>query len=461
MISAINDVGSSAQDALDNIEGMDRGLKEMLSNTVNLVTGVGNLAIAIKGVGIAAKGIEKASAILMVISAAIQVVSGIFSIFKGGESSMERTLRQFKELNAEIENLKNRSKLTNWEGTIFGNDGFEKAANAIKVYNEALERFNKTSNDIINKGLEAFNKPMDLSEVIAEMNVQTQHATWFRAAEYEDLGKLVPSLFDENGDVDFEGLKKFMESDMFKKLSKSNRELITNLVNDWELYQDALDEMRGYLSDIFGDIGSELTNALVDAFENGTDASKAFADSLSNMLETFAADMVKTLFFADILKQAEEELIETMADTSLSEEEKFARYAATLNKATKEAAENQDDAVAFLEMLQRMAEENGFDIFNGDDNAQEATSKGFKAMSQDTGDELNGRFTDIQGKVTDIRTFVLDLVATGKLQQQETTNIRDIMIQLNGNVADIRAYTQVLPEMSETMTSMNKKLENL
>ena len=38
---------------------------------------------------------------------------------------------------------------------------------------------------------------------------------------------------------------------------------------------------------------------------------------------------------------------------------------------------------------------------------QEATERGFKAMSQDTGDELNGRFTDIQGKVTDIRGYVM------------------------------------------------------
>ena len=38
---------------------------------------------------------------------------------------------------------------------------------------------------------------------------------------------------------------------------------------------------------------------------------------------------------------------------------------------------------------------------------QEATERGFQTMSQDTGDELNGRFTDIQGKVTDIRGYVM------------------------------------------------------
>ena len=34
-------------------------------------------------------------------------------------------------------------------------------------------------------------------------------------------------------------------------------------------------------------------------------------------------------------------------------------------------------------------------------------------MSQDTGDELNGRFTDIQGKVTDIRGYVMAMAQTG------------------------------------------------
>lgn len=38
---------------------------------------------------------------------------------------------------------------------------------------------------------------------------------------------------------------------------------------------------------------------------------------------------------------------------------------------------------------------------------QEATERGFQTMSQDTGDELNGRFTDIQGKITDIRGYVM------------------------------------------------------
>ena len=88
-------------------------------------------------------------------------------------------------------------------------------------------------------------------------------------------------------------------------------------------------------------------------------------------------------------------------------------------------------------------------------------SKGFQTMSQETGDELNGRFTDIQGKITEIRSFITEMMATGKMQYAETVNIRDIMIQLNGNVGDIKTYTKVLPDMLESINNMNKKLENL
>ena len=76
-------------------------------------------------------------------------------------------------------------------------------------------------------------------------------------------------------------------------------------------------------------------------------------------------------------------------------------------------------------------------------------------------DELNGRCTTIQSKVTDIRDYVLLLTANGTQQLYETINIRDIMIQLRGDVADIRGYTQVLPAMNDTLTSMNRKLDNL
>lgn len=93
--------------------------------------------------------------------------------------------------------------------------------------------------------------------------------------------------------------------------------------------------------------------------------------------------------------------------------------------------------------------------------SQSATSRGFQAMSQDTGDELNGRFSDIQGKMSILVSGVDKLSSLGLETKNEIVNMRDIMIQLNGNVADIRTYTKVLPQMSATLISMDRKLNNL
>ena len=82
-------------------------------------------------------------------------------------------------------------------------------------------------------------------------------------------------------------------------------------------------------------------------------------------------------------------------------------------------------------------------------------------MSQDEGEEMNGRLSDVQAKTGNILAAVEFVKRLSAEQLNRTTDIRDIMIQLNGNVADIRSYTRVLPTMNETLTSMNRKLDNL
>lgn len=452
MLSAINDVGSSARDALDNIEGMDDGLKDMLSTSLELANGVGNLVFAIIGVGEAAKGIERASAILAAISAAIQVASMLFKVFTG-ESSEDKTLKAFKELNSEIRRLKDESKLENWEDTIFGSDGFGRAIHAMGVYMEKLKEVGFGERD----------KGYTLSESLQAMLVKTRHSTWFRPrAKYSSLKELLPELFGEDGEVNMDALKEFVDSDLFNKLHKRYQDFIKELVHDWELYEEALDGVKDYLSGIFGDLSNNLMDAMTNAFVSGTDAAEEFGDALSGVLEKFAQDMVYNLLFADMFKKAQDDMLAVMGDESLSSQDKFSKISDLFGGLLNGVEAQSNNAMDLYKELQRRAEEEGIDLFGKDtESQQDATSKGFQAMSQDTGDELNGRFTDIQGKVTEIRDYILQMMASGQMRLGEMINIRDIAIQLNGNVEQIKTYSMVLPEMNDTLASMNKKLDNL
>ena len=85
-------------------------------------------------------------------------------------------------------------------------------------------------------------------ESIANMQVQTQHSTWFRDAKYQSLGSLLPELFDATGALDMKALKEFQGNDLYNKLTAENRALIDDLIADWELYEDALTEVKDYLT---------------------------------------------------------------------------------------------------------------------------------------------------------------------------------------------------------------------
>ena len=77
-------------------------------------------------------------------------------------------------------------------------------------------------------------------------------------------------------------------------------------------------------------------------------------------------------------------------------------------------------------------------------------------MSQDTGKELNGRFTAIQEYAANIRDDVRLILAQNGQKLNEMTNIRDIAIQLNGNVAIIKGHTSHLEEMDDKLGRMVK-----
>ena len=88
--------------------------------------------------------------------------------------------------------------------------------------------------------------------------------------------------------------------------------------------------------------------------------------------------------------------------------------------------------------------------------SQEASSGEFQTMSQDTGNELKGRFTAIAEYTANIRDDVRLILAQNGQKLNEMTNIRDIAIQLNGNVAIIKGHTSHLEEMDDKLGRMVK-----
>lgn len=106
--------------------------------------------------------------------------------------------------------------------------------------------------------------------------------------------------------------------------------------------EEAYQNVKDYLTGIFGELGNTMSDALVDAFRNGTDAAEAFGESVTEMLENIGAQMIYSTLFSQIIQDANDAMLDTMTNVSLTEEEKFNRYIAILDTMTSGILGQQD-----------------------------------------------------------------------------------------------------------------------
>jgi hypothetical protein len=490
----LNELSATAREAASALSEFDEGLGKAATFIATMASAAGNLIATIEGVTDAASAagaemsaLEKASVVLTAISAGFQLIQGVFSLFGGGESSWERNIRLAHEFNEELRLMNERVKINAEEfSTIFGKDEYGAFIQNIEVARKALKDYEESLEEIIKRGEEKKGLPGEgtisytgLSELykyekewesaaesIANMQVQTRHSTWFRSAKYASLGDLIPELFDESGSLNMETLKKFAEEggSTFQHLSAENQEMIQNLVANWDTYQEALDASNNYLSDLFNNLGDTLADALVDAWESGADAADAFGEAAGDMLKQLAKDIVYTATIAPAIEKAKERIKSINENESLSDEERFGAITETINTVLDDVIAQQAIGEELWETLKKLAAEKGLD-WEESVSTQSATSRGFQAMSQDTGSELNGRFTDIQGKVTDIRGYVMTETQSiiGLISSITSIQVAVVRnVQVNNELLQyaVKTYLEVA-EINATTKNMDEKLANI
>lgn len=432
-----NDIGETAGGAMGEVISTASKITTSSLQMINSIkTLAENSAEGIENTGEVAattiQKVERASVILAIIQAALKIIQSIASIFGDTETSMERNIREAQELNEELRVMNERARLNaDVFKTVFGEDAFGNYVNNVTALTDAMNAYQATMDKITNRGKEKYvefgtgntglaNLWKDdfiwesVSESVANMMNQVQHSTWFRSAKYKKLKDVVPELFEESGVLNMQALKEFVEgnSDTFKHLSKENQTYLKELVNNWETYEEAIKAVNDYLNEIFGELGNTLTDALVDSFEQGTNAADAFGEAAGNMLKNLAKQVLYTATIGPEIEKAQKKIDAINRDLSLSDEERYNALAGVVDTMLDDVLAQQKVGQELWERLKQAAEERGLQ-WEAEAAGQEATSRGFQAMSQDTGDELNGRFTDIQGKVTDIRGYVMAMAQTG------------------------------------------------
>lgn len=350
----------------------------------------------------AIKAVERASVILAIIQAVLTIATKIASLFNNDD-----------EKQAEIDRLQGRIEQLQWE---LDN------ANAIRLQENsfnAIQKVKDAYNDATKAILSAYGKLSPFGEAIVkrinaakiEEKAIKSIADAYSNLKYTDSNLLGGNKFSDTRDK----LNNLAEQQLLlqKQINAENDKKKTDKskIKEWErqiqeLGEEAAEVINEVVETIIGgtaeDIAKELGDAFIEAFLEGEDAAKAWGEKVDEIV----ADIVKRMLITSLL----EEPIGAMLDELKSEwfkDGEFQGIEAVINSLPG-FAEGLNGLVTKLK--------EGIDILPDEIkdlmgltgvSSQQATSRGFQAMSQDTGDELNGRFTDIQGKVTDIRGYVM------------------------------------------------------
>lgn len=431
------------------------------------------MANGIKSIEAGMSALEKSSIILTAISAGLKIVTGIFGLFNRTDYMAEYR-KEAAKLNDELNKIKENARIDSGEyDTIFGTDEWANARNNIDAARDALMRYQSTLNDIKNRkvyeGLsdkvaDIFDIDLDktfdsLEESLANMQVQIRHSTWFRSAKYASLKDAVPELFNEDSSVNMDALAEFVNSDMFKKLSEENQRYLQQMLDNWSTYEEALDSVKNYLTGIFGDLGNTMMDALVDAFENGTDAAKKFTDSVSDMLEKLATNMIYSLTLGDVFEKAQNKAEEIMNKDYSREEDKFKDMTELMGWITDNAIKAQGDVNKYLEAWKQIAKDKGYDIFTPDNEKQNGLSSSIQGVTEDTANLLGSYLNAIRHDVS-VKRSLLENIAGNLLPTMSITAQAQLQ-QLNAIAANTKANADAAIEIQKSSAVIQNALSSV
>lgn len=310
--------------------------------------------------------------------------------------------------------------------SIFGTSSIEKARDAYELAQEALEKYNEELQRTSALELEeeyknlgaaifapifgSFGFGKRISEEtkalmaayekgytdLQAMAVKTKDRSgwanfWGKKDEYTALKDLAPELWNEDGTFNVEAAQAFLDTNT--QISDEQRKQIQNVIDLKNAYDENISIIDELLASTFGSLGSDITDIIFDSVRNGTDAWEQFREVGSEVIDELGRQMIQELYVQTYLETFKERMRAAYGLGSVEDTQK--ELANIMNDIYNGLEGVLNGASSAAEEWDKWAKDHGFTPGEEDteSSSQTATRKGFTTMSQDTAEELNGRFT--------------------------------------------------------------------
>jgi tape measure domain-containing protein len=421
---------------VDSMDFLDESTKSALQAALNIADGAIAMIDGIKTVatmaGKSISAVEKASVILAIIGAAIKIITAIFNMASAAEERHQEALAEVAENKLAFQReynllLLEQNLLLEEASTIFGEKQIEKAANALKVYHEAIALFKeelqgsapvrngmsvavKAATGMYKKELDAYAQGIG---ALNSITIKTGHEKtglfgWGAGRDiYTSIldvyGK--DKLLNPDGTLNIDMTKTIMDT---QTMSEENKRLLQSLIDIQEQAEAAQEALRDYLHETFGVLGDDIMDSITASIrDRGVDAWEAFGEAGAKVIENLGQQLAYELFFADKFAKLQDDLA-AVYDRTESPEAIARQQMELVGKFYAGIENDMDAAQVFMENWQKKASEYGFDLWQSE-GQQSAKAGAFTTMTQEQGTKLEGLFTSVQMHTSNIDSRLVDI----------------------------------------------------
>lgn len=201
----------------------------------------------------------------------------------------------------------------------------------------------------------------------------------------------------------------------YDKLDEDTKKIVDNWEEIKNKAQEAEEQMRQTFSDLAGDIGTQLSDALVEAFRNG-DLYSAIDDFHKKMTDTIE-DILEQLVFSATFGAMFDELEDRMMKSfGVGGDGDIVDDLTWLENEYPRLLGQYEDA---MNQVKKSMDKLGYDVWSSESDQRTAQTKSSLGASQDSVDESNARLTTIQGHTFEINENVKKLVAAASTGMSE------------------------------------------
>ena len=226
------------------------------------------------------------------LGAIVAGVAGLAQEFFDAATQAARLEAAIASAAEEARILRMQMRLDEGVDTIFGEDELMRLRNARDVIDSLRDRL-ATERGAANKQIEW----------------KSGLFGWSRSSKSlrEMMNELGYDLYDEYGNLNADGLQAIL--DTYEDLTSADREWIESAIDNSQMYEEAMLQIRDTLSGMFGQLASDLTSGMLDAYEETGDIVNGIDDAFSNLGRNIAEYLTQSILINDVLKKYEDDIL--------------------------------------------------------------------------------------------------------------------------------------------------------